>query len=354
MDYYAVLGIDKKADEKAIKSAYRKLARKYHPDVNPGNKEAEEKFKQISEAYEVLGSEQKRKLYDQFGNNWEAASKMGDQGPFSYQSPGGFRVDFGDGNMPPGFETIFETVFGGGGRGVAHHAVAHDVEQSVTLSLEEIDTGSQRTFTYRVDDACGTCGGMGVVQSKNDQTCPRCRGAGQVKGVFGIGQTCPTCGGAGSIASDACPTCKGQTTMPNTKRVDVKIPAGIRDGSRLRVAGQGASGAGGRKGDLYVLIHEAKHSKFKRVGDDLEAEVDVDYTLAALGGSIKVPTLRGAVDMKVPPGSQSGQVFRLSGQGMAKMNGGRGNMLVRLRITVPKTISADEKRHLEEVRKLRP
>ena len=149
MDYYAILGIDKKADEKAIKAAYRKLARKFHPDVNPNNKEAEEKFKQVSEAYEVLSDEKKRKLYDQYGSNWEAASKMGDQGPFSYQSPGGFRVDFGDGNVPPGFETIFETFFGGGmGRNI-YHAVAHDVEQSVSLTLEEIDEGAKRTFTYR-------------------------------------------------------------------------------------------------------------------------------------------------------------------------------------------------------------
>lgn len=352
MDYYAILGIDRKADEKAIKSAYRKLARKHHPDVNPNNKEAEEKFKQVSEAYEVLSDEKKRKLYDKFGSNWEAAEKMGEQGPFTHQGPGGFRVDFGDGNVPPGFETIFETFFGGGGRSM-HHAVAHDLEQSVTLSLEEIDSGAQRTFTYRVDDACGTCGGMGVVKSKTDSTCPKCRGAGQVKGMLGIAQACPVCGGLGSIASDMCPTCKGHATMPNTKRVDVKIPAGIRDGSRLRVAGQGATGAGGRKGDLYVLIHEQKHPKFRRVGDDLETDAEVDYVLAALGGATKVDTLSGAVDMKVPAGSQSGQVFRLSGQGVTKMNGGRGNLLVRLKITVPKTLTAEEKRHLDEIRRLR-
>ena len=306
MDYYATLGVDKKADEKAIKSAYRKLARKYHPDVNPNNKESEERFKQVSEAYEVLSDEKKRKLYDQYGSNWEAASKMGDQGPFSYQSPGGFRVDFGDGNVPPGFETIFETFFGGAGRH-AHHAVAHDVEQSVSLTLEEVDSGTQRTFTYRVDDACGTCGGMGVVQSKSDSACPKCNGSGQVRGLLGISQTCPVCGGVGTISSDACPTCKGQATMPNTKRVDVTIPAGVREGSRLRVAGQGATGAGGRKGDLYVLIRLINHRKFTRVGDDLETEAVVDYTLAALGGTIKVDTLRGTVDMKVPPAASPKQ-----------------------------------------------
>jgi chaperone protein DnaJ len=351
MDYYAILGVGKKAEEKEIKSAYRKLARKYHPDVNPGNKEAEAKFKQVSEAYEVLSDERKRKLYDQYGSNWEAASKMGD--PSGYQSPGGFRVDFGDGNVPPGFETIFETFFGGGmGRNV-HHAVAHDVEQSVSLTLEEIDSGTNRTFTYRVDDACSTCHGMGVVKSKSDETCPKCRGAGQIRGMLGISQTCPVCGGIGSISTDACPTCKGQATMPNTKRVDVTIPAGIRDGSRLRVAGQGATGAGGRRGDLYVLVRATKHEHFTRAGDDLEAEADVDYVLAALGGSIKVKTLRGDVDMKVPAGSQSGQVFRLASQGIAKMSGGRGNLLVRLRVSVPKSPSTEEKRLLEEIRRLR-
>jgi molecular chaperone DnaJ len=234
-----------------------------------------------------------------------------------------------------------------------HHAVPHDIEQSVTLTLEEIDSGAQRSFTYRVDDACSTCGGMGVVQSKTDSTCPKCRGSGQVKGVFGISQTCPVCGGAGSIASDVCPTCKGQATLPNTKRVDVKIPAGIKDGARLRVAGQGATGAGGRKGDLYVLIREQPHAEFRRVGDDLETEANVDYVLATLGGTTTVKTLKGTVDMKVPAGSQSGQVFRLGGQGISKMNGGHGNLLVRLKIIVPKSPSADEKRLLEEIRKVR-
>ncbi|MEO7453441.1 MAG: J domain-containing protein [Fimbriimonadales bacterium] len=351
MDYYAILGVDKKADEKEIKSAYRKLARQLHPDVNPGNKGAEAKFKEVSEAYEVLSDEKKRKLFDQYGSNWESASKMGD--PFSYQSPGGFRVDFGEGNVPPGFETIFETFFGGGmGRNV-HHAVAHDVEQSVSLTLEEIDSGATRTFTYRVDDACSTCNGMGVVKSKADETCPKCRGAGQIRGMLGIAQTCPVCGGVGTISSDACPACKGQATLPNTKRVDVTVPAGVPDGSRLRVAGQGATGAGGRRGDLYVLIRTLKHDHFTRVGDDLETELEVDYVLAALGGSASVETLRGGVDMKIPAGSQSGQVFRLGGQGIAKMSGGKGNLLVRVRVAVPKHPSGEEKKLLEEIRRLR-
>lgn len=348
-DYYAILGVERNADEKAIKSAYRKLARKYHPDVNPNDKKAEENFKEVSEAYDVLSDPKKRKLYDQFGSNWEAASKMGEN--FTSGGAPGFRVDFEQG-VPPGFETIFD-IFGGGGRARTHTAIAHDVEQAVELTLEEIDKGTTRTFTYRVEDACATCNGTGSVRTSKSQPCRQCGGSGQVKGMFGFPQICPICGGQGTLDAQPCPTCKGQATLPTTKRVEVKIPAGISDGARLRVAGQGAAGSGGRRGDLYVLIREKPHAKFKRKGDDLETEVGVDYTLAALGGTTKVGTLRGTVDMKVPAGSQSGQVFRLAGQGIAKMSGGRGNLLAKLRVTVPKTLSAEEKELLQQIDKVR-
>ncbi|MBA3725169.1 MAG: J domain-containing protein [Armatimonadetes bacterium] len=352
-DYYAILGIDRKADDKAIKSAYRKLARKHHPDVNRNDKQAEDKFKEISEAHDVLGDEKKRKLYDQYGSNWEAASKMGENFGGS-GAPGGFRVDFGDGGVPPGFESVFETIFGGGGgfRGV-HQAVAHDLEQAVVLTLKEIDSGTTRSFTYRVEDACNTCHGTGTIRAAKSQPCPQCRGSGQVRGMLGISQTCPVCGGLGTLNVETCPTCKGQATLPTTKRVEVKIPAGISDGARLRVAGQGASGANGKRGDLYVLIQQKSDPNFTRKGDDLEANVPVDYTLAATGGSVKVDTLRGTVDMKVPAGSQTGQVFRLAGKGVARLSGGRGNLLAKLRITVPKQLPPEEKKLLEEIKKLR-
>ncbi|MGI8924629.1 MAG: DnaJ domain-containing protein, partial [Fimbriimonadales bacterium] len=215
-DYYAILGIDRKADDKAIKSAYRKLARKHHPDVNRSDKRAEEKFKEISEAYDVLGDEKKRKLYDQYGSNWEAASKMGDNFGGG-GAPGGFRVDFGEGGVPPGFESVFETIFGGGGgfRGV-HQAVAQDLEQAVALTLKEIDSGTTRSFTYRVEDACSTCRGTGTIRAAKSQPCPQCRGSGQVRGMLGISQTCPVCSGLGTLNVETCPTCKGQATLPTT------------------------------------------------------------------------------------------------------------------------------------------
>lgn len=353
-DYYSVLGVTRGASAKEIKSAYRKLARKFHPDVNPGNKEAAERFKEISQAYEVLSDEKKRKLYDRFGENWEAAEKMGDN--FA-TSDGGFRVDFGPG--APGFESIFENIFGGvrdmGGVGyeAPTQAVPRDVEQVLELSLEEIDTGTTRTFTYRVEDACSTCSGTGMVRTSSTHPCATCGGRGHVKGIFGIAQTCPMCRGSGSTNYEVCPTCKGHATKPNTRRVEVKVPAGIADGARLRIAGGGAAGAGNRRGDLFVLIKEKPHSRFKRIKDDLETEVAVDYTTAALGGKVKVKTLSGSVEMTVPPGSQSGQKFRLAGQGMHRMHGGRGHLFLKLRITVPKTLTPRERELLEEIAKMR-
>lgn len=347
-DYYAILGVKRGASEKEIKSAYRRLARKHHPDVNPGDKQAEAQFKEISEANDVLGDPKKRKLYNKFGSNWEAASKMGEH--FTGSAPGGFRVDFG--GAPPGFGSIFENLFGGGFGGHPK-VVAHDFEQAVELTLEEIDKGAKRSFTYRVDDACSTCDGTGRVVSARRQVCRECGGAGQVRGLLGFAQTCPACGGEGQSGFEVCKTCSGRGTLPTTKKLEVKIPAGVSHGSRVRVAGGGAAGSGGRRGDLYVLINQKPHPNFKRHGDNLETEVSVDYTVAALGGGVKVNALRGSVDMKVPAGSQSGQMFRLAGQGMTKMPGGKGNLMVKLKITVPKKLSKEELRLLEEISKSR-
>ncbi|MCW5945574.1 MAG: J domain-containing protein [Fimbriimonadales bacterium] len=352
-DFYQVLGVQRNATDKEIKSAYRKLARKYHPDVNPNNSAAAEKFKEISEAYEVLSDEKKRKLYDRFGANWEHAEKMGDT--FTQQGPGGFRVEYGGENIPPGFETIFEGFFGGGGFGAEPRtgAVAHDLEQTIEVTLEEIDKGASRTLTYRVEDACGTCRGVGHVRSSKERPCPQCGGTGRVRGMLGFAQTCGLCGGQGITSYEPCTTCRGSGTLPTTRRVEVKIPAGIAEGARLRISGGGSTGAGGRKGDLYVLIREKPHSRFKRIGDDLETELAVDYTLAALGGKASVETLRGKVDMRIPPGSQSGQKFRLASQGLSRLSGGRGHLMVKLLITVPKELDPEEKKLLEEIVKVR-
>lgn len=299
-DYYAQLGVGRSATDKEIKSAYRKLARKYHPDVNPNDKSAEARFKEVSEAYEVLSDPEKRKLYDQYGSNWEAVSRMGGQP--------GTDFDFGGG---VGFESIFENLFGGfnrtGGVNINFEdfrmAQPKDVEMEAVLSLEEIDRGTTRKLTYQVMDAVETPGG--------------------------------------SIS-----------TLPKTHTVEVKIPAGAKDGQRLRVAGKGSAGLRGRAGDLFVIVRWAAHKDFKPIGDKLEVEVPVQFTTAALGGEIRVPTLRGSVTMKIPAGTQSGQVFRLRNQGIALLGGGRGDLMARVKIAVPKDLSSEQRRLISELKRL--
>jgi DnaJ-class molecular chaperone len=300
-DYYDILGVSRKADQKEIKSAYRKLARKLHPDVNPNDKTSEAKFKEISGAYDVLGDPEKRKMYDQFGANWEQAQHYG--------GPGG-EMEYGDFNVGggQGFETIFEQFFGGGGmRGGSQRmdfdmfdqGSPKDVEKTIDVSLEEIDKGSKRTLTYQTMDAHRTPNGI--------------------------------------------------STVPTTKKVEVTVPAGISDGKKLRVPGKGQGGANGKAGDLYVVVRWAGHPKFKPVGENLETEVSVPYTTAALGGTIRVETLRGAVSMKIPEGSQSGQSFRLGGQGIARLGGGRGDLVARIKLTVPKKLSQPERELLQQL-----
>ncbi len=301
-DFYSVLGIKRNADEKEIRSAYRKLARKYHPDVNPNDKAAESKFKEISEAHEVLGDPEKRKLYDQYGEHWEHANQF--QGAAPGQDFGGFNVGGGGG----GFETIFEQFFGGGfggNRGGNQFRIEdldaarpRDVEKTIEIPLEEVDSGTKRVLTYQTMDAQ--------------------RGR------------------------------EGVSTVPTTKKVEVTIPAGIQDGKKLRVPGKGAAGANGKAGDLYVIVKWASHPTFRVVEDKLEADVPVPFTVAALGGEIRIPTLRSAVTMKIPEGTQSGQVFRLGGQGITKLNGGRGDLMARIKITVPKKPTEAQKKLLKQ------
>lgn len=291
-DYYATLNIDRSADEKDVKAAYRRLARKYHPDVNPNDKAAEAKFKEISEAYEVLGDPEKRKLYDQYGSNWE-----------HIQAGGGANFDF-QGQGFGGFESIFETFLGGGPRGGFRFQDAEvmqprDVEQTLSLTLEEVDAGATRILTYQTMDAQRTR--------------------------------------------------EGVATVPTTKKVEVVAPAGIGDGKKLRYRNKGAAGANGKAGDLYVQIHWAPHEKFKVVGDHLETEVSVPYTVAALGGEVKVPTLRSTITVRVPPGSQSGQSLRLAGQGLTRYGGGRSDLLAKIKITVPRSPSDEERRLLQQI-----
>lgn len=308
-DYYQVLGVGRKADDKEIKSSYRKLARKYHPDVNPNDKAAEAKFKEVSEAYEVLSDPEKRKLYDQYGANWDQIRSGAAAQGVDYETYFGGQ---GGGGSP--FEQIFEQFFhfgGGGGQGRRGQvqiedlqtAQPRDVEKSIEIPLEEIDTGSKRSLTYQTMDA---------VQVRD-----------------------------GSIA-----------TVPTTKKVEITIPAGITDGKKLRVPGKGAAGLNGRNGDLYVTVRWQKHAKFRIAGENLEVDVEIPYTVAALGGEVRVSTLRKPVAMSIPAGTQSGQSFRLAGQGIAKLGGGRGHLMARAKITVPKNPSEEERRLLKQIQEL--
>jgi len=358
-DYYQILGVARGAEAKEIKSAYRKLARKLHPDVNPNDKAAEARFKEVSEAYEVLGDADKRKLYDQYGSQWEHAQNFtgsggGASGDFQFRPGGGGGA---------GFETIFEQIFTNMGRpgpgsgdfmeqSGRQGVPPRDLEKPVEITLEEIDSGTKRMLTYQSMDACKTCDGIGQVQLRTERTCPMCGGTGQTKGILGMRQVCQTCGGSGVTSIEACPTCKGSGTLATTKKVEVKVPAGVTEGKKLRVPGKGVVGSGGRAGDLYVIIKEVPHPKFRRNGENLEVDADASFTTAALGGEIRVPTLRGAVTMKIPEGSQSGQTFRLGGQGITKLGGRRGDLMAKLKITVPKHPSDKQRQLLAELAEL--
>lgn len=371
-DFYEILGVKKGADAKEIKAAYRRLARKYHPDVNPNDKAAEARFKEISEAYDVLGDPEKRKKYDQWGSNWEHMENFGGGG-------GGVHFDFSDfmggasrgqhqgqGQDPGGFG-FFEQIFGGFGGAHAGEnldyrfsepqgAMNRDIEKTVELTLEEIDSGTKRLLTYQSMDACKTCDGLGVRYNRDPRKCAVCQGTGKVRAMLGMTQPCQACHGTGNASFDTCKTCSGSGTIATNKKVEVTIPAGFPEGKKLRVPGKGVVGTGGKAGDLYVSIREKPHDKFKRVGDTLEVEVEVPFTTAALGGEIKVPTLRSIVSMKIPEGTQGGQRFRLGGQGISKLGGTRGDLMARIKITVPKKLDPEERQllmQLDEMRKVK-
>lgn len=351
-DYYAVLGVSRNADEKEIKAAYRRLARKYHPDVNPGDPTAEAKFKQVSEAYEVLSDPEKRKLYDRFGDRWEAAKNAGVSGD---GATGGFAEQFDIEDLLRdfgGFGSVFETMQSGG-RSRARSVMPRDVHMDVELSLEEMDSGTKRIFSYRVEDACATCKGTGQVPSSRSQTCSHCSGRGTVRGLLGIPQTCPVCNGAGEIGYQRCATCSGGGTLPTTRRVEVSFPPGVREGQLVRAAGQGGGGSSNRRGDLILHVRQKPHPFLRREGDDLITDLSIDYTVAALGGTARVRGLRGPIEVKIPAGSQCGQVLRLKGQGMTRTSGGRGNLLVNLHVQIPRSVSGEEKRLLEEIARSR-
>ncbi|MGQ9628795.1 MAG: molecular chaperone DnaJ [bacterium] len=349
-DYYDVLGVSKSATEDEIKRAYRKLAMKYHPDRNPGDKTAEEKFKEASEAYEVLRDPQKRAQYDQFGHVGVGAGEPG--GGFGGFGPG---MDFGDfGDI---FSDIFDIFGGGFGRTATRKAsaVQHgaDLRYDLEITLEQAAKGFKTEIRIPRYEACPVCHGTGASEGTGVRTCPVCNGRGQVRysqGFFSISRTCERCGGEGTIIEEPCRECGGSGRVHRTRSVEINVPPGVDTGSRLRIRGEGEAGArGGRPGDLYVVIHVKPHPIFKREENDLHCDVTISMVQAALGDEIEVPTLSGRVKMRIPPGTQPGKVFRLRGHGIPSIHGaGRGDEHVHINVEIPTKLNRRQRDLLRE------
>lgn len=357
-DYYELLGVEKNASEEDLKKAYRKKAVQYHPDKNPGNKEAEEMFKKVSEAYEVLKDPDKRAAYDRYGH--AAFQQGGAAGPRGYGGAGGFhdpfdifREVFGGGGGG-----IFEEMFGGGGgNGRGGGRDGADLRYDLEITLEEAARGVEREISFRRLASCDRCHGSGAEPGSKRVTCPTCRGAGQIRrsgGIITFTQTCPTCGGAGTRVEKPCTQCHGEGRVAKTTKLNVRIPPGVETGSRLRSAGNGEAGMqGGSAGDLYIVLTVADHEIFERHGDDLFCEIPIKFTLAVLGGTIEVPTLFGKASLKIPHGTQSGTTFRLRAKGMPHLRGGgQGDQLVRVHVEVPTSLTAEQRKALEEFARL--
>jgi molecular chaperone DnaJ len=350
-DYYEVLGIARTATGEEVKRAYRKLAVKFHPDKNPDDPEAEEKFKELGEAYDVLMDPEKRSAYDRFGHAAFATGGAG-FGHGAFHDPFEiFREVFGGGGFGGG---IFETFFGGGGATRADdRRRGSDLRYDMEIKLEEAAFGAEKQIEIEKLDACDKCSGSGAEPGSRKIRCAACGGRGQVvssRGFFQISQTCPRCHGAGEVIEKPCAKCRGEGRVEKLSRVKVQIPAGIREGTRLRSLANGEAGVdGGQPGDLYIVIHIKEHKIFQREEDDLYCEVPIPFSIAALGGEIDVPTLEGKAHLKVPAGTQSAQVFKLRGKGIVNVNGrGHGDLFARLIVEVPTRLNADQRRKLEE------
>ncbi|HEY2180707.1 MAG TPA: molecular chaperone DnaJ [Solirubrobacteraceae bacterium] len=360
-DYYKTLGVDKKATPDEIKKAYRKLAREYHPDRNPGNKDAEARFKEISQAHDVLGDPEKRKQYD--SGSGPFATGAGPGGGF-----GGFgNFDFDASSMGD----ILSNLFGGAGPGAgtrggragrqrARPERGADLEAQVSISFDQAVSGAQVPLQVPMQATCDTCHGTGAKPGTTPTVCPRCEGRGvetQGQGAFSISTTCSQCGGSGTIIQDPCPTCHGSGAVRTIKRLRVNIPAGVRDGSRIRIAGKGEPGRrGGPPGDLYLITHVTQSPVFKRKGDNFEIEVPLTIPEALRGAEVQVPTLNGSKTLRVAPGTAHGTVQRLRGEGPPKLNSGsppqRGDLHYRFVIDVPKELSSDQQSAVEEMSKV--
>jgi len=351
-DYYEVLGVEKSASDADIKSAYRKLAMKYHPDRNPADKAAEEKFKEAAEAYAVLADSSKRSLYDRFGH----------AGVSSAGGPGGF-----DPSVFTGFEDIlgglgdifgFGDIFGGGRRRGGPQRGA-DLRYDLEITFEEAASGTETAIQIPRQETCGTCHGSGAAPGSSPTTCPQCRGQGQVRfqqGFFTVARTCPQCRGAGRIVTKPCHTCRGEGRVTKERKITVKIPAGIATGQQLRLQGEGEGGvAGGPAGNLYVVIQVQEHEFFRRDGTSLFCEIPVNFTTLALGGEISVPTLDGTEKVKVPEGTPTGTTLRLRGKGMPDVSGrGRGDLFATVQVHTPKKLTKEQRHILEQLAKALP
>ncbi len=315
-DYYEILGVSRNATEKEIKQAYRRLARKFHPDVNPGDKSAEAKFKEINEAYEVLSDPEKRRKYDRFGDQWRYADQFTQEGwDFSREGP---QVTFEFGNLNDIFDSLFKD-FSSRFRASGRSTRGKDISYPVEVTLEEAYRGTKRIIELQTQEFCPVCHGSGILGNR----------------------TCINCGGSGKVIKP--------------KRLEVKIPPGVRDGSRIRIAGEGEVGYGNTKGDLYLLVKVLPHERFERKGDDLYVEVPVPLVVAVLGGEVEVPTLGGKLALKIPPETQNGRVFRLAGQGMPHLgDSARGDLFAKVKVVLPTNLTETERRLFEQLRTLRP
>jgi molecular chaperone DnaJ len=365
-DYYDVLGLKKGASESEVKKAFRKLARKYHPDVNPGDKTAEQKFKELNEAYEVLSDPKKRQQYDQFGHAAFGGGFDASQGPggaggfggFSGFRPGGGTEYFRAGNFE-GFEDMLGGIFGGGRSRQRGPAKGEDITYTVEIDLEDAIFGRTMQIDLQREASCSTCGGSGAQPGTSPQTCQTCKGKGTIvqgRGFMQMAQPCPTCGGRGTINPNPCRTCGGRGIVPKTDRINVKIPPGVDNGSKIRVAGKGGAGEqGGPAGDVYIITRVKPHFYFERKGDNLYSEVKASLKEAALGEKIEIPTVDGMVSLTLPEGVQSGQQMKLKGKGVPHLGGGGvGDHYVTVKVVTPAGLQERGKELVRELDRLNP
>jgi len=347
-DYYEVLGVPREASEEDIKKAYRKLAVKFHPDKNAGDRAAEERFKELGEAYEALSDPQRRAAYDQYGHAaFDPRSRMGRAGAGGFHDPFDiFREVFGS-------TSIFDDFFGGGRHDPTQPQRGDDLRYDLEITFEEAAVGCEKEVSVTKPERCDVCAGSGVEAGSRTTNCPTCHGRGQVissRGIFSIAQTCPRCQGAGRVVDKPCRHCHGAGRRDKPAKIKLRIPAGVDTGARLRSGGNGAAGLrGGPPGDLYVVLHVRAHDIFQREGDDLLCEVPVSFVQAALGADIEVPTLNGRAIIKVPAATQPGTMFRLKGKGVKNVQGyGFGDLHVRINVEVPTHLTAVQRAKLQE------